>query len=308
MRGMEQTLPEGQREGLATPRLTRRGQRPPRSPEIRSSSAQARFGVIVEHRYLSHAQPAGMTAALRARGHDVSTIDPARVGAEAHDGAWLDDLDVIVGRGRSLALLCLLTWAESRGVRTINRRSAIAGVHNKAEMAVRLGAAGVPTPKTFLGSLDELLTRARPECYPIILKPSFGDNCQGLCVVESRAELAGISWPEPFLLAQQFLPTDGTDLKLYVVGRDVWAVRKPSPLGSKAGVCELVPLTPELMNLARRCGELFGLDLYGVDCLEADAGIVVVEVNEFPNYTGVPQADDRLADHVLALTEVGPTR
>jgi ribosomal protein S6--L-glutamate ligase len=248
-----------------------------------------------------------MTAALRARGHDVSTIDPATVGAEAHDGAWLDDLDLVVGRGRSLALLCLLTWAETRGTATINRRAAIAGVHNKAEMAVRLAGAGLPMPRTFLGTPDELLARAPPHCYPIILKPSFGDNCQGLRVVESPDELAGISWPEPFVLAQQFLSTDGNDLKLYAIGRDVWAVRKPSPLRSQDGPCELVPPTSGRIDLARRCGELFGLDLYGVDCLETEAGTVVVEVNEFPNYTGVPQADDRLADYVLARTGVRRT-
>ena len=54
------------------------------------------------------------------------------------------------------------------------------------------------------------------------------------------------------------------------------------------------------VDLARRCGKLFGLELYGVDCLQTDAGTVVIEVNEFPNYTGVPGADEKLADYVLA--------
>ena len=308
MRGIERTLTDGPGIGLATSRPTdQAGGRPP-SPTTHTASPKARLGVLVERRYLSHAQPAGMIASLRARGHDVLTIDPAAAGGEAHDGAWLDDLDLVVGRGRSLALLCLLTWAETHGTATINRRAAIAGVHNKAEMAVRLAGAGLPTPRTFLGSPHQLLAQVPPQCYPIILKPSFGDNCQGLRIIESSGELAGTSWPEPFVLAQQFLPTDGKDLKLYVIGRDVWGVRKPSPLRRDGGGCELVPPTSRLIDLARRCGELFGLDLYGVDCLETAVGTVVVEVNEFPNYTGVPRADDRLADYVLARTRVGGTR
>jgi ribosomal protein S6--L-glutamate ligase len=300
MRGTERTLTEDLRNGRATWQRTHHVSRRSLRPTC--------LGVLVEQRYLSHPQPAGMVAALRTRGHDVFTIDPEGIAAEAGDPDWLDDLDVVVGRGRSLALLCLLTWAESRGARTVNRRAAIAAVHNKAEMAVRLAAAGVPTPRTFLGLQGELAATVPRDSYPLILKPTFGDNCQGLQLVRSPGELAHVSWPEPLVLAQEFLPSDGNDLKLYVVGADVWAVRKPSPLSDRDGAPELVARTPALRDLARRCGELFGLELYGVDCLETDAGVVVIEINEFPNYTGVPDADDALADYVLARAEAEVVR
>jgi glutathione synthase/RimK-type ligase-like ATP-grasp enzyme len=45
--------------------------------------------------------------------------------------------------------------------------------------------------------------------------------------------------------------------------------------------------------------ELFGLELYGVDCIETPNGPVVIEVNDFPNYSGVPGSDQLLADHVI---------
>jgi ribosomal protein S6--L-glutamate ligase len=278
----------------------------------------ARFGVLVERRYLSHAQPAGMTAALQARGHEVVTIDPEALAAEVGDGAWLGDLDLVVGRGRSLALLCLLTAAERRGTTTVNRRAAIAAVHNKAEMAVTLAAAGVAMPRTFLGRMDDLVAQVPSSCYPLVLKPSFGDNCEGLRIVESRDELAELTWPEPLVLAQQFLASDGNDLKLYGIADEVWAVRKPSPLRGRDGAgvgridwsagCELVTPTAAQQEVGRRCGELFGLELYGVDCLETPDGVVVIEVNEFPNYTGVPAADDRLADYVVSRVEEGRAR
>lgn len=65
---------------------------------------------------------------------------------------------------------------------------------------------------------------------------------------------------------------------------------------SKAGI---IPITSELEELGRRCGKLFGLELYGVDCIETDDGPVVIEINDFPNYTGVPEADERLAEFVV---------
>jgi ribosomal protein S6--L-glutamate ligase len=267
---------------------------------------RARLGVLVERRYLSHAQPAGMISALRARGHEVVTLDPEAHSADIGEDGWLRDLDLIVGRGRSLALLCLLTSAECRGAPTINRRGAIAAVHNKAEMAVVLAAAGIPTPDTFLGRPADLVAQLPDSRYPLIVKPSFGDNCRGLRIVESADQLAALAWPEPLLLAQQFLPSDGKDLKLYGIGQEIWAVRKPSPLEHRNGSaadCELVTMTAELGELARRCGQIFGLELFGVDCLETPEGPVVIEVNEFPNYTGVPEADERLADYVLSRAQ-----
>jgi len=66
------------------------------------------------------------------------------------------------------------------------------------------------------------------------------------------------------------------------------------------GVAVLV--TPILRSLARTCARLFGLRLFGVDCVVGPDGVpLVVEVNDFPNYRGLPQeANEVLADIVLA--------
>ncbi|MEK6655794.1 MAG: hypothetical protein AABY92_11690, partial [Thermodesulfobacteriota bacterium] len=68
--------------------------------------------------------------------------------------------------------------------------------------------------------------------------------------------------------------------------------------GHAAAKIEHISLTKELKDLGRRLGRLFGLELYGVDCIESPDGPSVIEVNEFPNYTGVPDADRRLAGYV----------
>jgi len=79
----------------------------------------------------------------------------------------------------------------------------------------------------------------------------------------------------------------------------VRAVKKPSPISTAISAPPRpVPVTAALRDLALRCGTVFGLDLYGVDCIETPEGPVVIEVNDFPNYSGLEGVDDPLARFV----------
>lgn len=268
-----------------------------------------RVVVIAERRYLSHLQPHGMVISLKEAGHSVVVVDPAERAFNAGDYDWLQNIDAAVARGRSWGVLCLLRWLEIQGVPTINPRAAIASVHNKAEMAVSLSAAGIPTPRTWLGSPQMVAQQLADRDFPVIVKPVFGDNCRGLECVPSRERLIALPWPEPLAIVQEFIPGLAFDLKLYCIGRKVWAVRKPSPLAAMLSP-HLVPQAPELLpvtenwrDLALRCGEVFGLQLFGVDCLQTEAGTLVIEVNEFPNYSAVPGADEELSNYLLAFVK-----
>lgn len=276
--------------------------------------AHLHFGVLVERRYLSQSQPSGLIEALRSRGHDIRLIDPDATALRLDDDSWLEGLDLIVARGRSWGLLALLEWAASRGVPTINRRQAISGVHNKADMSIALARDRLPTPDTWFGTPERLAETIPASGYPLIMKLIFGDNCRGLEVVDTPDALRGLAWSDPVALAQSYHTTDGYDLKLYGIGSDVWAVRKPSPFNKRAAddaeakKSGLADLTPDLEDLGRRCGALFGLELFGVDCIETAAGVFVIEVNDYPNYTSVPDADGRLAEYCIRRATEGASR
>jgi glutathione synthase/RimK-type ligase-like ATP-grasp enzyme len=265
--------------------------------------------VIAEQRYLSHAQPAGMIETLKRMEHSVLVVDPESGALEVGDSAWTRGIDVALARGRSWGVLCLLDWLERCGVPVINQRRAIAAVHNKAEMSIALAAAGIPTPRTWLGPLHHLALQIPTEDYPVIVKPLFGDNCRGLDVAADSLQLRSLHWPESITIAQKFFAGLEFDLKLYAIGQEVWAVRKPSPLptqfpsSGQTHPPQLVPVSAEMRNLARRCGEVFSLELFGVDCIETEQGLLVIEVNEFPNYSAVPGADEKLSDFVLAYVK-----
>jgi hypothetical protein len=81
---------------------------------------------------------------------------------EIGEGTLMDDFDLVVVRGRSLNVLCLVTMAETAGVWTVNRLLAIRGVLNKAQMGFKLIANRIPkTP----GTRPQDLSHWRPDFW-----------------------------------------------------------------------------------------------------------------------------------------------
>jgi glutathione synthase/RimK-type ligase-like ATP-grasp enzyme len=261
-------------------------------------------GVLVEARYLEQAQPQGMARVLAKSGHSIFHFDSQSAMLDIENSRWLTGLDLLIARGRSVDLLARLSVAEAAGIPTLNRRRAIAAVADKAHMATQLRAAGIQTPPTWIGSIEQIRREIPRTAYPLILKPVYGDNCRGIRIVGAPSALDDVVWSEPCAIAQCLLPNNGFDLKLYAIGERVWAVRKPSPLHGAAGAAPtLLTLPAAWRNLARRCGEIFGLQLFGVDCIESDGALKVIEVNDFPDYTAVPEADSLLADYVAQYAQ-----
>ncbi|MDO4716630.1 MAG: hypothetical protein Q4B08_03590 [Propionibacteriaceae bacterium] len=258
---------------------------------------KTRILTLVDRRYRAQAQPRGMVAALRDLGADVVVLDDAQV-AETNWHDALNTTDVAVARGRKPQTLAALEFAQHAGLPVVDSAAAVEGVRDKRLMTRTLLETGVPTPRTIIGSLGRIA--CSDLVFPLILKPIFGDNSTGLVIVETPEELSALSWPEPEALAQEYHPNQGADLKLYVIDGCVTAVRKASPITPcTSGRLGQTELTPELRELAHRCGEAFGLRFYGVDCLELDGRTEVLEVNEFPNYSSVPYASELLALQVL---------
>jgi ribosomal protein S6--L-glutamate ligase len=199
--------------------------------------------------------------------------------------------DLVVARSRHPRALALLERAEAFGARPLDRRSAIEEVRDKARCSAALARRGLPAPETFLAERPADLEALDPDAFPLLLKPVLGDNGNGLRLVRRPDELADVEWPEEVVLAQRYVEARGIDLKVYVAGEAIWAVRRPSPLTDVDDVPQPAEVTPAVRELAEACREEFGLVLFGLDVLElADGSLAIVDVNEFPNYTGVEEA------------------
>lgn len=256
--------------------------------------APLRVAVACEARYQLQAQPAGLVTALLRRGAEV---------LDAVDGLW--GSDVVVARGRSEAVIETLELAEARGLPTVNTSGGVRNVVDKAVMHERLSRAAVPMPESWIGGWPALAFELADVTHPLVVKPVKGDNCRDVHVVPNGAALAKLAFPYDDAIVQRYLPNAGFDLKLYGIGQQVWAVRKPSPLRPDLHTGPTpVATTPQHAWLAHRCAGAVGLDLFGVDCIDTPAGLLVIEINDFPNYSGLLGVDDLLAAHVLSRARI----
>jgi ribosomal protein S6--L-glutamate ligase len=220
-----------------------------------------RLAVIADQRYLRQPMPSALIDALIQRGvptevvcADECRFDPTSGVVETPDHvSHLAEYDGVVARTRHGLGLVMLAYAEAHGLPVINSYAATQRIRNKAEMAVRLSRAGLPAAFTVLAPDVASLRSLARERFPLILKPTFGDNSRGLVLVREPAELMEIDWREDLVLVQSYLPNDGYDLKLYVCGEDVFAVRKPSPFNDDpSATAHRVGPDAAMVDLARR--------------------------------------------------------
>ncbi|HEX8036959.1 MAG TPA: ATP-grasp domain-containing protein, partial [Ktedonobacterales bacterium] len=138
----------------------------------------------------------------------------------------------------------------------------------------------------------------------LIVKPYIGGRGVGVVLARNPLELAAIPAPEQPVLVQEFIP--GDEIKVAVIGDKVAAVCKIETATGSVRVPCLV--NAEVQEIARRCGQIFGLGLYGLDVIEGPNGPVVIDLNYFPSYKGVPNAATLLADYILDFAAAGNPR
>ena len=193
----------------------------------------------------------------------------------------------------------LAATIHGRGLPLLNDYFGTLQVRDKIVTSMRLMKVGLPTPEAYYATSAEQL-RAVVEDYPIVVKPNSGRRGQQISVVRSAQELGRLDPSYGDIFAQQFVRGSGLDLKAYIVGDEVFGVARPFPVRTaeeKRG--EPRPISPDVRDICLRCGELFDLELYGVDLIETEAGPYVIEVNCFPGYKGVPEADRLLAEYIF---------
>lgn len=204
--------------------------------------------------------------------------------------------------------LSLAIALEKMGARVLNRVNASLLSKDKVIAASVLLRAGIPTPRSWVAAQPELLQPAL-EKNPLILKPYRGYHGVGINVVEDPSHLSNVPNDTDLIFAQQYLDDQvRKDLKVFVIGKQVFGVRKMFSLNSYLHAGEPVSLSREVENLALRCGEAFGLELYGLDIAEDNGQAYVIDVNYFPGYRGVPDAGRHLSDYLLhSLVNEGGT-
>jgi ribosomal protein S6--L-glutamate ligase len=188
------------------------------------------------------------------------------------------DNDLYVLKSQTELSLSLAGILHNRGAHILNPYPACAALQNKIVAANRLAAAGVPWPRSWV-TADLRLVRDLVARMPLIAKPYRGHRGAGIRVLRNEDDVAGLPQPDQPLLFQEYIPNSGGDLKLYVVGGEVFGVRKAFSDTSFTGYGVPCDVSLALRGIALECGRAFGLGIYGLDLVEGPAGPVVVDVN-----------------------------
>jgi len=263
-----------------------------------------RFCFIVEDEYRRQSMPMVIARHLSRSGHAVDLLEPTKTVTALWDlRRRLYDAYILktVADGPGL---CVLEAAEAAGIPTINNSRSIRLVRDKSLCTAHACAHGLPVPHSYFVADPQLLRKIPRENYPLVVKPTNGSSGRGIYLVDSPARsLRRPKYAErvsDFFLVQHYVENPGYDIKLYVIGKDVFAVARESPLHPEVEVAhQLLPLKPAWLKLALRVGEVFGLVIYGLDVLETRHGPMVVDINDFPSFGQVPHAVRRISEYIV---------
>ena len=184
----------------------------------------------------------------------------------------------------------------------MNSSDAIQNAANKFLSFHRFQKAQLPIPRTTITSQLDVALKAIDEWGSAVVKPIFGSQGKEIMKLESaqpdlKSELEAILNKRGVLYVQEFIPNPGRDIRVFVVGeKALGAMYRVSVADSfvsnlsQGGTPVACTITEEMEQLAVRAAKSVGADFAGVDLIEGEEGLLVLEVNGTPSGKGINQA------------------
>jgi ribosomal protein S6--L-glutamate ligase len=235
--------------------------------------------------------------ALVRHGASVTTIHPEDAPIDVEAVAVEHDLYLL--KSGTVAAAALAGLLHESGARIVPTYPAYVRMRDKVTATKVLADAGIPQPRTYLASTPGQL--AGPlELGPLVVKPHRGSQGRGVSIVRTPEELAALPSDGQILFAQEYRPPEGRDHKIYRIGDDYFGVMRVFPARTyEEKLGEPFEVSGALREMADRCGRAFGVDLFGLDVIVSGGEPVVIDVNTFPGFKGVPNAGSLLADYIV---------
>ncbi len=246
---------------------------------------------VVQHRLLS--------AQLRSA---ESTCDAA--------GTALDQADALLVRTMDAGSLeqvvfrmDVLGQLAEGGVVVVNSPRAVEAAVDKYLALAKCQRLGLRIPETTVcQSVEDALIAFEALGADVVVKPLFGGEGRGIFRVTDRdAAVRGfkmLAQLQAVIYMQRFVPHDGFDLRLFVIGEQVLGMRRINTDDwrsnvSRGATTEKVELTDQLRTIARRAAGAIGAELAGVDVLPGQDGqLYLLEVNAVPGWRALSRTLD----------------
>jgi len=242
-----------------------------------------------------------------AEGIDIRNIE-AMVGAKGisilYNGKPLEKYDCIYAKGsfRYAPLLRSITTAFYDTTYMPLKPSSFTLGHDKILTHLAMQYNKVPMPDTYIVSSRQAAKKILAQMkYPVILKFPHGTQGKGVMFADSFAAASSMldaieTLRNPFLI-QQYIETDGSDIRAIVVGDKVVAsMRRKAVFGEKranihaGGRGEAIILDVHTKRIAINAAKAIGAEICAVDILETATGPEVIEANLSPGLQGITAA------------------
>lgn len=213
----------------------------------------------------------------------------------------------------------VLGRVAARGTRVINSPRALECAIDKYLSLARLAAAGLSVPQTLVvqdvARVAEAWEALGGDC---VVKPLFGSRGRGLHRLDSRAAVA--TWldlpetrhrPHAVVYLQEFIHHGGWDARLFVLGGEVFAMRRWAAAGewrtnvARGGRPEAFAAPHSWIDAAVRAAATLETEIAGVDLVPAaDGSPVILEVNAVPGWQALQEVTGiDIAARVVAYLE-----
>lgn len=253
-----------------------------------------------------------------ARGHEVDIIDTLHCymditrsrPAVRYHGKELPYYDAVIPRiGASITFYgtAVVRQFEMMGTFAVNESVAISRSRDKLRSLQLLSRKDVGLPRTGFASkpddIKDLIKNVGGA--PLVIK--LLEGTQGIGVVLADTNKNAESIIEAFMglkaniLVQEFVKeANGADIRCFVVGNKVVAAMKRQGAEGefrsnlhRGGTATLFKLSRAERATAVKAAQVMGLNVCGVDILQAKDGPVVMEVNSSPGLEGIELATEK---------------
>jgi ribosomal protein S6--L-glutamate ligase len=276
-----------------------------------------RLGIVILSRNPRLHSTRRLVQAAKALGHAPRVLDTLRcnmvLGRDRPRIFYRDeeivanDVHVVIPRiGASITGygLSVVNQFDLMGVPVLNPAIPIARSRDKLRALQLLSRFGIDIPRTVMCRYrDEVEGAVRMVGgLPCIIKLIQGSQGVGVMIANTESEVEGMLdtlWTlgQEILLQELVAESRGKDVRALVIGdRVVAAMRRTARAGDfrsnihRGGVAEAIVLEREYAEAAVKAARVMGLEVAGVDMLEARTGPKIMEVNSSPGFEGLEAA------------------
>ena len=197
-----------------------------------------------------------------------------------------------------------LRFLQSIGVPTVNTHQATITCDNKFLTSIVLREAGVPSLHTAIAYTPESALEAIERMgYPVVLKPPVGSWGRLLAKINDRdaaeavlehKEILG-SYHHSIFYVQEYVAKKGGDIRAFVVGdRVTGASHRASQHWitnvARGAQTSPAPVTADMEEIALSAARAVGGEILGVDLVETEGELKVIEINTGAEFKGLVEA------------------